>query len=79
MAKLFILAPSFFAQLFNGLLIFIFLFILFTNYNAFIKTNYITKLQIIGTLAIAIGLHGSLHLGLEQAYGYNPLLSFFTY
>lgn len=78
MATFFILAPSFFSQLFNGLLIFIFLVILFTNYNTFIKTNYITKLQIIGSLAIAIGVHGSLHLGLEQAYGYNPLLSFFA-
>jgi len=34
--------------------------------------------KIIGALAIAIGVHGSLHLGLEQAYGYNPLLSFFA-
>lgn len=78
MATFLILAPSFFSQLFNGVLIFIFLFILFTNYNAFYKSDFTKKLQIIGTLAIAIGVHGSLHLGLEQAYGYNPLLSFFA-
>jgi len=76
MATFFVVAPSFFSQIANGLLILVFLYVLLSNYSSFLKTNYITKLQIIGTLAIALGVHGSLHLGLEQAYNYNPLLVF---
>jgi hypothetical protein len=70
------MAPSYFAQVANGLLIILFLYVLLSNYRYFLKANYITKLQIIGTLAIALGVHGSLHLGLEQVYGYNPLFIF---
>lgn len=76
MATFYVYAPSYFAQVANGLLILIFLYILFFNYKSFIKTNYITQLQIIGALAIALGVHGSLHLGLEQVYDYNPLFIF---
>jgi len=72
----YVIAPSYFAQISNGLLILAFLFILISNYRSFLNTNYITKLQIIGALAIAVGVHGSLHLGLEQVYGYNPLSIF---
>jgi hypothetical protein len=76
MATFYVYAPSYFAQVANGLLILIFLYILFSNYKSFLKTNYINKLQIIGALAIALGVHGSLHLGLEKVYDYNPLFIF---
>ena len=76
MATFYVYAPSYFAQVANGLLILIFLYILFSNYKSFLKTNYINKLHIIGSLAIALGVHGSLHLGLEQVYDYNPLFIF---
>jgi hypothetical protein len=76
MTTFYVFAPSYLAQVFNGLLILVFLYILFSHYRVFLKTNYITQLQIIGILAILIGVHGILHLGLEQLYGYNPLLFF---
>jgi len=76
MATFYVMAPSYFAQVANGLLIILFLYVLLSNYGYFLKANYITKLQIIGALAIALGVHGSLHLGLEQVYGYNPLFIF---
>ena len=65
MATFYVLAPSYFAQIANGLLILIFLYIVLSNCKSFLKSNYITQLQIIGTLAIALGV-----------YGYNPLLIF---
>ena len=77
METFFVMRPSYFAHVANGALILCLLFILLSNYTSFLKTNYITKLQIIGVLAIAIGIHGSLHLGLEQAYNYNPLVLFY--
>jgi hypothetical protein len=48
------------------------------NFRSFIKTDYIKLLPIIGTVAISIGMHGMLHLGLEQAYNYNPLYLIFN-
>ena len=77
MATFYVYAPSYFAQVANGLLILTFLYILFSNYKTFLNTNYITQLQIIGILAILIGVHGILHAGLEQLYQYNPLLTIF--
>jgi hypothetical protein len=76
MSRFYVIAPSFLAQVANGFLIFIFLFFLISNFPSFLKANYIIKLQIIGLLAIALGVHGTLHLGLEKVYGYNPLLIF---
>jgi hypothetical protein len=76
MATFFVMAPSYFAQIANGVLLLVFLYILLSNYSSFLKTDYVTKLQIIGALAIALGVHGSLHLGLEQVYDYNPLFIF---
>jgi hypothetical protein len=76
MTSFLMIAPSYISQIANGILILIFIYIVLSNFNAFLKTNYLTKLQIIGSLAIALGVHGTLHLGLERAYGYNPLLDF---
>ena len=72
-ATLYVLAPSFFCLVINGILLFILLLMVIFNFRSFIKTDYIKILHIIGTIAIAIGMHGMLHLGLEQAYNYNPL------
>lgn len=76
MATFYVIAPSYFAQVANGILILIFVYILLTNFRSFWKSNYITKLHIIGPLAIALGTHGALHLGLESVYNYNPLIAF---
>ena len=70
--SLFILAPSFFCLVINGFLLFILLLMVIFNFRSLIKTDYIKLIPLIGTVAIAIGIHGLLHLGLEQAYNYNP-------
>ena len=77
-ASLYVLAPSFFCLVINGFLLFILLLMVIFNFRSFIKTDYIKLLPIIGTVAIAIGMHGLLHLGLEQAYNYNPLYLLFN-
>ena len=77
-ATLYVLAPSFFCLVINGILLFILLLMVIFNFRSFIKTDYIKLLPIIGTIAIAIGMHGMLHLGLEQAYNYNPLYLLFN-
>jgi hypothetical protein len=77
MTTLYVFAPSYFAQVANGLLILFFIYTLVSNYRVFLKSDHINQLQIIGILAVIIGIHGILHLGLEQVYGYNPLLFFY--
>jgi hypothetical protein len=77
-ATLYVLAPSFFCLVINGILLFILLLMVIFNFRSFIKTDYIKLLPIIGTVAISIGMHGMLHLGLEQAYNYNPLYLIFN-
>ena len=77
-ATLYVLAPSFFCLVINGILLFILLLMVIFKFRSFIKTDYIKLLPIIGTVAIAIGMHGMLHLGLEQAYNYNPLYLIFN-
>ena len=77
-ATLYVLAPSFFCLVINGILLFILLLMVIFNFRSFINTDYIKLLPIIGTIAIAIGMHGMLHLGLEQAYNYNPLYLIFN-
>ena len=62
MTTFYVYAPSYLAQVVNGLLILVFLYILFSHHRSFVKTNYIIQLQIIGVLAILIGVHGILHL-----------------
>jgi hypothetical protein len=75
---LYLLTPSFFALVINGILLFILSFIVIFNFRSFIKTDYIKLLPIIAIISIAFGIHGSLHLGLEQAYNFNPLYMFFS-
>lgn len=65
--------PSFYAHVFNGLLLLVALLCLFKNYNSISHLDKYRLLVIILLFAIAIGIHGLSHLGLEMAYGYNPL------
>jgi len=69
------LAPSFYAHAINGILLFIAVIIIITNYSK------ITRLEaypgrtvvLLLLLSIAVGIHGISHLGLERVYGFNPL------
>ena len=66
--------PSFYAHVFNGLLLLVALLCLFKNYNSISHLDKYRLLVIILLFSIAIGVHGLSHLGLEKEYSYNPLL-----
>ncbi len=34
--------------------------------------NYYQKLMLLSTITIAIGIHGLIHLGVEDQYNFNP-------
>jgi uncharacterized membrane protein len=70
--SIYVLAPSFFALAISGFLLLAYVFVLVTHFSSFLKIDYTKQLQIIGIFALAIGVHGSLHLGLENTYNFNP-------
>lgn len=71
--------PSVYAHILNGVLLFIALIIIFTNYSKLLKYegNSCKLVYLILLLSIAVGIHGISHLGLESIYGYNPLQQYF--
>lgn len=66
-------APSFYAHIFNGLLIFISIVILYKNYSKLIKTPPYNVMILVLLFSMSIGIHGLSHMGLERFYNYNPL------
>ena len=70
--SIYVLAPSFFALAISGFLLLAYVFVLVTHFSSFLKIDYTKKLQIICIFALAIVVHGSLHLGLVNAYNFNP-------
>ena len=65
--------PSFYAHAFNGLLLLVAIICFFKNYNYILHLDKYRLIVIILLLSIATGVHSLSHLGLEKAYGYNPL------
>lgn len=67
-----LIAPSLNSLFFTGFMILVILVIFFTNYNKFIRLDYYHKITILSLITITIGIHGLIHLGVEQNYGFNP-------
>ena len=71
------ISPSFLSLIATGILLLTIIIIAIPNYNNFLQLDYITKIQLLTLLCIAIGIHGLIHLGFEQFYNYNPIKSNF--
>jgi hypothetical protein len=69
------LPPSFYAHGLNGILLFVALIIIVSNYSKFIRLEAYPErtVYLILLLSIAVGIHGISHLGLESVYGFNPI------
>lgn len=69
------LPPSFYAHGLNGILLFVALIIIVSNYSKFTRLEAYPgrTVYLILLLSIAIGVHGISHLGLESVYGFNPI------
>jgi hypothetical protein len=68
--KLIFYSPSFYAHIFNALFILAAIILILFKQT---KLDGIKSIEILLLFAIAIGLHGISHLGMEYVYGYNPL------
>ena len=75
---LYLIWPAFVSLLINGTLLFILSLIVIFNFKSLIKTDIIQLLPIVAILSVSFGVHGILHIQLEQAYNFNPLYMFFN-
>ena len=74
MNKAFI-SPSFYAHIFNSMMIILLFIVLYNNFSKIINLESYKLLILISMFSIVIGIHGISHLGLEYIYNYNPIYS----
>jgi hypothetical protein len=67
-----LVAPSVNSLFVTGFLLLAIMITVFKNYKRIINLNYYQKIMLLSTLAIAIGIHGLIHLGVEKEYNFNP-------
>jgi len=67
-----LLAPSFNSLFITGLLVLTILMIVISNFKQFVRLDYYRKITILSLIAITVGVHGLIHLGVEVNYGFNP-------
>lgn len=72
MTKLYMI-PSFYAHLINGIVLLLGFVVLYKHYSKITNIRPYDLFILILIISISIGVHGLLHLGLEKAYGYNPI------
>lgn len=65
-------APSINSLFVTGFLLLSILFIFVSNFKQFSNLDFYRKINILSLLVIAVGIHGLIHLGLEDSYGFNP-------
>lgn len=67
-----LIAPSLNSLFVTGFLILFILVIFITNYKQIMNLEHYRKITILSLIAIAFGIHGLIHLGVESVYGFNP-------
>ncbi len=67
-----LIAPSLNSLFITGTILIIVFILLVTSYKQFLRLNNVNKINILLLLSIAMGIHGLVHLGVEQQYGFNP-------
>ena len=66
-------APSIYAHIMNGILLFISAILIYRNYSTISRIAASEKVKLVLLFSLAVGLHGLSHLGLEYMYKFNPL------
>jgi hypothetical protein len=66
-------APSIYAHIMNGILLFISAILVYRNYSTISRIAASEKVKLVLLFSLAVGLHGLTHLGLEYMYKFNPL------
>jgi hypothetical protein len=67
-----LIAPSLNSLFITGMLLLVIFFLVITNFNQLLKYTLYEKITMLSLIVIAIGIHGLIHLGVEQEYDFNP-------
>ena len=67
-----LVAPSLSSLFVTGFLLLFILVLFVANYKRFMTLDHYRKITILSLIAIAFGIHGLIHLGVEKEYGFNP-------
>ena len=67
------ITPSFFSLIITGILILFIFVLLFKHLKQIMQLKYYEQMVLLCLISIAIGIHGNIHLGLENSYNFNPL------
>ena len=73
MKNKFMMAPSYYALAFTGVLLLINIVIIIKNFKKLTNERPYHIIILITALGLLAGIHGILHLGLEKVYNYNPI------
>lgn len=68
--------PSIMAHTLNGGLLLVALALVALNFTFIRRLPALQLITLVLILSIAVGVHGLSHVGVESAYGYNPLKIF---
>ena len=69
--------PSYYAGAINGFTAFVALILIFSNYSSLKKMDPFRIIILVILFGLLIGMHGLMHLGLENSYNYNPMEQMF--
>ena len=69
--------PSYYASAINGFTVFVALILIFSNYSSLKKMDPFRIIILVILFGLLIGMHGLMHLGLENSYNYNPMEQMF--
>lgn len=65
--------PSFYALFLTGILSFIVILLLLSNFSNIMRLGVKQKIAVVSLAGALLGIHGLLHLGMESVYNYNPI------
>jgi len=72
MLKDILIAPSVNSLFFTGILI-LSIFVLFIkHFKSIMNLDFYRKINLLALITIAVGIHGLIHLGVEDEYDFNP-------
>lgn len=68
----YLIAPSVNSLFVTGILLLTIFYLFITNYKTIMRLDIYRKIILFSTIAIAVGIHGLIHLGVEDEYDFNP-------
>ncbi len=72
MLEKYLIAPSVNSLFVTGFLLLVIFYMFITNYNTIMRLDVYKKIMLLSAIVVAVGIHGLIHLGVEDEYDLNP-------